>query len=263
MKHKNLLILILFFLLSACSDNGLESEIEISETAKKAVTDAHEKITKEGILADFIKKISENDFDGAIELLHPKLKDAWTTDRLANDWKSIREHLSDRWGPEATGSFSGSSTQGPYEQATYRLSSDWRSLSSVELVSMKDDGQEYIVSIHARVPYRENPPKLVTETVDHLTYLILNERYKETEELMTSNCKQRFPAETIKNLRPILGNEGAEIEKNYYRFCANTVWYDAVRLNQHGDGFTFLEFILSSENNKSRVATLTFRGKMR
>ena len=85
-------------------------------------------------------------------LLHPKLKEAWTINKFVSDWKDIREQLSDKWGPEATGSFSGNSPQGPYEQATYRLSSDWRSLSSVELVSMKKDGQEYIVRIFVRVP---------------------------------------------------------------------------------------------------------------
>ena len=246
-----------------CSDNSIESKNKISEEEKKAVTEAHEKITKDGILADFINKISKNDFDNALLLLHPKLKEAWTNYRFVKDWKSIREQLSAKWAPEAIGSFSGNSPQGPYEQATYRLSSDWSSLSSVDLVSMKKNSQDYIVRVHIRVPYKEYPPKSVTETVDQLANLILSEKYKETEKLMTPNCKRQFPAEIIKKLRPILGNDETEIEKNYYRFCANTVWYDAVRLNNVGDGFTFLEFILASDNNKSKIATLTFRGKMK
>ncbi len=250
-------------LIFGCSDSSSESNSKISEAEKKALTKTHDKITKDSILSDFINRISENDFDDALLLLHPKLKDAWTTDRFAKDWKNIREQLSEMWGLEATGSFSGNSPQGPYEQATYRLSSDWRSLSSVDLVSMKNEGQEYIVRVHVRVPYTENPPKSVTETVDQLTNLIFNEKYKEAEELMTPNCKQQFPAEIIKQLRPVLGNDKTKIEKNYYRLCANSVWYDAVRLNQNGDGFTFLEFILLSENNKSKVAKLTFRGKMK
>jgi aspartyl-tRNA synthetase len=246
-----------------CSDNGSKSEIEISETDKVAVAEAHEKITKEGILADFINKISENEFDDAIVLLHPKLKNAWTIDRFVSDWKDIREQIADRWGPEATGSFSGNSSQGPYEQATYRLSSDWRSSSSVDLVSMKTDGQNYIVRVYVRVPYKEDPPKSATETVDKLAKLIFSEKYKEVEGLMTASCKKQFPAKVIGQLRPILGKDETKIEKNYYRFCANTVWYDAVRLNQSGDGFTFIEFILSSENNESEVVSLTFRGKMK
>jgi len=246
-----------------CSDKSSKSEIEISETQKKAVAEAHEKIAKEGILPDFISKISEYEFVDAIGLLHPKLKYAWTIDRFVSDWKTIREQLSNRWRPEATGSFSGNSPQGPYEQATYRLSSDWKSSSSVDLVSMKIDGQNYIVRVYVRVPYKENPPKSVTETFDKIAKLIFSENYQEIEKLMTPSCKKQFPAEVIGKLRPILGKEDTSIEKNYYRFCANTVWYDAVRLNQAGDGFTFMEFILSSENNKTKIVSLTFRGKMR
>jgi len=214
-------------------------------------------------LADFVNKVSENEFDDAIALLHPKLKNAWTTERFAGDWRDIREQLSDRWGPEATGSFSGNSSKGPYEQATYRLSSDWRSSSSVDLVSMKIDGQNYILGVYVRVPYKEDPPKSVTGTVDKLAELIFSGKYKEVEGLMSANCKKQFPAKVIEQLRPILGKDEIKVEKNYYRFCANTVWYDAVRLNQSGDVFTFIEFILSSENSKSEVVSLTFRGKMK
>ena len=239
MRFQILLILTIFILIFGCSDNGSKSEIEISETPIRTVAEAHERITEESILAEFINKISENEFDDAIGLLHPKLKNAWTIDRFVSDWKTIREQLSNRWGTEETGSFSGNSPQGPYEQATYRLSSDWRSSSSVDLVSMKIDGQSYIVRVYVRVPYKENPPKSVTETVDKIAKLIFSENYQEIEKLMTSSCKKQFPAEVIGKLRPILGKEDTSIEKNYHRFCANTVWYDAVRLNQSGDGFTF------------------------
>ncbi len=262
MRFQASLILSVLVLIFGCSDNGSKSDIELSENREKALAEAHERITEESVFANFINKISKNEFDEALGLLHPKLKSGWTIDKFVSDWKTIREQLSNRWGPEATGSFSGNSPQGPYEQATYRLSSDWRSPSSVDLISMKIDGQNYIVRVYVRVPYKKNPPKSVTETVDKIAKLIFSEKYQEIEKLMTPDCKKQFPAEVVGKLRPVLGKDNTNIEKNYYRFCANTVWYDAVKLKQSGDWFTFIEFILSSENNKSEIVSLTFRGKM-
>ncbi len=81
---------------------------------------------------------------------------------------------------------------------------------------------------------------------------------------MTPNCKQQFPAGILKRLRPVLGSEKSEIELHYYRFFANSVWYDAARANKKGDNFfAFLEIIFTTENNESKIAGFTFKGAMR
>jgi hypothetical protein len=263
MKHYFLLIFIILIQVVGCSDNSTESQLKISEAEKVAVAQAHESITKSSSLAVFMNELSDKNYEKAIALLHPKLKDAWTEEKFEKDWRGIRNQLSTEWGPEATGTFSGNSTQGPYEQATYRLSKDWRSLSSIDLVSMKIDGQESIVRIHLRIPYKDHPPDSVIEITNLLTNLIFNEKYSEAEEFMTQNCKKQFPEETIKQIRPVLGSDESKIEKNFYRFFANAIWYDAARLNQADNGFSFLELILTSENNKSKLASLSFRGALK
>ena len=260
MKFRNLLILILALFFVGCSDDSPKSKIKIPEGLDKEIEKAHERITKDSILADFINSISHKKYEDAILLLHPKLREAWSNERFVKDWDGIREQLAEKWQIEVTNTFSGNSEQGPYDQVTYSLSSDFGTLSSVDLASIKIDGKDNIVQVFIRVLYKENPPATVTETIDRLTNLMFNEKFNETEKLMTLGCKQQFPAETIKKLRPILGSDESKIEKNYYRFCANTVWHDAVRIKQSGNFFSFLEFILSSENNESKIAALTFRG---
>ena len=263
MKYFMIFIPIWFLIISACSDDPSKSSHQISEAEKKAFIKEHDEITQNSILATFINDISDKKYDKAILLLHPKFKDAWTDARFAKDWKDIREQLSENWAPEATGSFSGISEQGPYQQATYRLVTDWRSLSSIDLFSMKNNGTETIVGIYIRVPYADNPPSKVTETVENFVQFMFEDKYEQIEGLMNKSCKQQFPDQSVKQLRPILGKNESELEMRYYRMCANTVWYDAVRLNAKGDSFTFLELILSLENNESKIMTLTFRGQMK
>lgn len=262
MQIQSFLILIFFLFICGCSGDSIEAENKIPESVQKAIAESHDQISKDSILADFVKEVSTSNYDNALLLIHPDFKEAWTAEQFVKDWKYIREQLTTEWAPEITGTFSGNSPQGPYQQATYRLSSNWRSASSVELVSVKKDKQDFIVRVHARVPYKKNPPKVMTDTVDQLIYLIRSEKYQETESLMTANCKKQFPPDVIKKLAPILGAKNTQIEKSHYRFLANTIWYDAVRLNQAGDSFTYLEFILTSDNEKSQLASLTFRGSI-
>jgi hypothetical protein len=255
MKRRNLIWLMLFLLLWACSEPGKPSDAE-----NKVIAEAHERITQNSILAEFIDRLTNDDFEKASALLHPELRDAWAFETFAADWKAIREQLSEEWGPEPTGSLTGVSPQGPWDKATFRLSSDWRSLTTIELFSKTYGDQDYIFQVLLRVPYRKFPPDSVLETSERLVDLFFDEQFKAIEELMTNQCKQQFPEALIKQLRPVLGDDKARVEKHVYRFFANTVWYDAIRLNYAGDGFTFIEFIFSSENGQMKVETLTFRG---
>ncbi len=254
-----LLFLLVFFL--GCSDNT-DSNFKLSKKDIKDMDKTLDRITKDSILVDFIDNISNQEYEKASLFIHPKLMTVWTNKRFKQDWKEIR-HAVKTWAPEVTSTFSGKSQQGPYEQVTYKIDSPWNSLSSIDLISMKSEGSEYIVRIHIRAPYLNETPKSVEEVIDQFVQLLFSGQYQEISNLLSQNCKSQFPAESIKRLKPILGKNKSKIEKRYYRMCANTVWYDAVRLNVQDDVFTFMELILSTKNQKTKIETLTFRGAMK
>ena len=60
MRVQTLLILIISVVTFGCSDNSLESRDKITVAQEKIVTGAHERITKDSILADFMNKVSKN-----------------------------------------------------------------------------------------------------------------------------------------------------------------------------------------------------------
>lgn len=127
---------------------------------------------------------------------------------------------------------------------------------------MKDDGPERIIRIHIRVPYTGEMPQSVVNATEQIILAFQDEDYLKITELMTPNCRQQYPQQVLEQLRPVLINDQGDVEKDFYRLCANTVWYDAVKLYPKGNSFTFIEFILSSHGNTSEIVTLSGRRKM-
>ncbi len=252
---------VLFFVILGCSEENSNSKAQNDETTKQEVSQTHQRITEESILADFIVNISAKRYQEAFSLIHPKLQDVWTSETFEHDWTAIREQLSDRWQPEATGSFTGQAAQGAYQQATYTLDAVWDSRASLELISMNENGKKYIIRIHIRVPYQSNPPQSIVDTAQQFVMALRHEKYMEATELMTEKGRQQFHPDILKQLRPIIINNQSDVEQQFYRICANTVWYDAVKLHPKNEGFTFIELILSSQDNIPIIETLTFRGK--
>lgn len=219
--------------------------------------------TRKEILAHFVNAISRQEYDGALSLLHPKMSEAWTREGFARDWNSIRRQLSGDWNPELTGTFTGQSPQGPYEQVSYRLVSDWRSIASVDLTAMLIGGEPKIVQIHARVPVNGTPSKEANARIEGFVEAMLREDYSAVQAMFAPERRQQYPPDMLARIRPILGNSQKSTSLLHYRLNANIVWYDAVRLSSPNDPATFLDVIMEAGPNGGQIVSLSFKGRLR
>lgn len=262
MKKWTILVAMFALSLSSCSDDGSESKRAVAPDTKGLMR-RREEIAQQSIFADFISAISTGNHRLAFNMLHPKLSGAWTQERFTQDWKDIKKQISDRWKPEPTGAMSGQSPQGRYEQAAYRLDSNWRSASSVELTSMEVDGQAKIVNISIRVPHPNRPPDAVQVLVKQFVDSMVAQEFESVSEMFSPSSKAQYSPDILRQLSPILGDSAEATSQDHYRICANTVWYDAVRLIPADDPATFLELLLSEDADGAKIVGLSFKGRMK
>ena len=262
MKKHTILAAILILSLSSCSDDAPKSKPVVPSDTQELMR-RHKEITQHSALADFISAISSDDYQLAFNMLHSKLSKAWTIERFTQDWKDIKKQISNRWKPEPTGSMSGQSPQGSYEQAAYRLDSNGDSISSVELISMETDDHARIVSITIRVPYQNGTPDYVQVLTKEFIDSMIAQDFEAVSGMFSSSSKAKYPPEILRQLSHILGDSSKAISQDHYRICANTVWYDAVSLIPTNDPATFLEIILSKDAERANIVALSFKGRMK
>ena len=178
MKKYRYFLTFIYFSILGCSDHSPEPTLSVAGADADSVMQKHVEITQIGIHAEFINAITKNKHDQAFSMLYPKLSEAWTKERFALDWNNIKKQLPSGWNPEATGSFSGNSPQGLYEQATFRLESNWDSIASLDLISMKIEGKNNIVKIHIRIPRVDDAPIAVVSLTNDFIEAMLAENYE-------------------------------------------------------------------------------------
>lgn len=219
--------------------------------------------TRKEILTSFVDAISRQEYDGALSLLHPKMSEAWTRKGFARDWAAIRRQLSGDWHPKLTSTFTGQSPQGPYEQVSYRLVSDWRSIASVDLTAMSIGGEPKIVQIHTRVPVTGAPSQAAEARIEKFVEAMLREDYSAVQLMFAPERRQQYPPGMLARIRPILGDSQRSTSKLHYRLNVNIVWYDAVRLASPNDPASFLDVIMEAESDRSQIISLSFKGRLR
>ena len=261
-RHVSLAGLVLVILVG-CSDHQSDAEPPPKEPAAQELMERHREITEEGILAGFVSAISASRHERAFGMLHPDLAKAWTQERFAQDWMDIKAQLAAGWQPEAVGSFSGQSPQGPYEQASYRLDSDWRSVSSVELTAMQSEGQPKIVLVQVRIPHADGPPNEVDARITEFVKRMVAGEYEPVVAMMSPTCKAQSPPQLLQQVSPVLGGSVDATSRDHYRICANGTWYHAVRLTPTDDPVTFLEVIVSVAEGSVQIEGLAFKGRVR
>jgi hypothetical protein len=252
--------LVLALFVGACTKTD-DASSAIQSINPEAVLQKHDEITQSSVISEFMAKVSAENYADALQLIHPKLAKAWTSERFAEDWTGIRSRLSEQWKPEATGSFSGMSQQGQYEQASYRLSSDWSSLASVDLTSMLVEETDRIVQIRLRAPYDNGPPQEVVKLGDEFLNSLSGGDVPSAHNLIAAANRAQIPVALLEQLRPIVGSTASDGEKNYYRLSINTVWYDAVSFTPSNEPATFIELILESSEGTTQIVSLS--GKTR
>lgn len=210
----------------------------------------------------FVRAISDQQYESALAMLHPKLSREWTLARFTRDWAEIADQAASDWHPEMTGTFTGNSPRGVYHQATFRLVSDWQSITSVDLISMNVEGEPRIVRIHIRVPYRGAPPKNVAAVTDAFVASMLRGEYGIVRGMFEATLRQNYTPPVLGQLRPILGTSPESTSRSHYRLNANTVWYDAVRLAPPNDPMTFLELVMDSTATPVRIVSISSRGRV-
>lgn len=218
-------------------------------------------LDKNCIQADFISLISKSKYKNAIELLHPELKKAWTIENFKNDWMEIRQQISEKWQPVIIEEFSGMSETGSYKLIAYSLERCYKQIPSVGLASMDVDNQQKIVDINIRVPYKTQVSEEIPSTTSGFISALQNENYDVIETMMTAECKREFPRPALLELHSVLGDDISKASRKYYRICANTVWYDAVRL-QLDTPLSFVEIVIQSNFMGTKIVGLNCKIQM-
>lgn len=247
--------------LCSCSDDQSEAESAAAVPGEQELMQRHKQITEEGILADFVTAISTDSYERAFGMLHQDLGQAWTQKRFTEDWQQIKGQLSDGWKPEPTGSFSGQSPQGPYEQATYRLESDWNSISSVALVAMRVEGQPKIVDVQIRVASLGEPSAEIQTRTDEFVESMISADFESVTEMLAPAVRGQYPHQLLAQVAPVLGDSVEATSRDHYRICASGRWYHAVRLMPIDDVASLVELIMSTDDG--RVQIEGFSGKAR
>ena len=222
---------------------------------------AHGKITKNSIISTFIDDLNNKNYKSAFSLIHPKLAAAWTFKRFENDLKEVRSSVNN-WKPESTSSFTGNTPQGKYVQASYRLGSNWKSLASIELIAKPVSNKDKIIRIHIRIPYSKEIPETAKKITKKFISAIQKKDYKSAHNLMTPNCKLRFPQKVLSYFRPVLGNIPSKLTSTFYRLNANSVWYSAVNIGSTDDPASYVELIISTDKPEAEIISLNFKGRM-
>jgi|GEM_PF-4514120 len=254
-KIRWLLISIFTAGLFACSDRS--EKPKASETAIQR----HIQISQRGILADFVQAVSSDDVTPAFELLHPKLREAWTAQRFEADWTAIKKSVGSAWRPQAMETFSGSSPQGFYEKATYHLDSDFRSIDSVELTGLQQGDSQQIVQIYVRIAQTDPPSQAIRDWVGRFMDDLLAEKYDAASTAIAEGHRKQYPPQVLRMVGSIFRDSSKPPPRLYYRLCANSVWYQAVRISATNDPAVFLEIILSTQPDKLQIGALTFKAR--
>jgi hypothetical protein len=249
---------ILIALLSACSDGGKDINA-VQSVDLQAIKQKHKEIAQSSIFSDFVSKVTSENYAEALLLLHPQLTEAWTIENFTQDWSEIRSHLGNQWAPELTDSFSGVSAQGQYEQAGYRLSSDWRSLTSLEMTSMIVDDVVQIVQIRIRAPYQYSPPDEVVTVTENFIDALSTGDVAAAHDLIAAAARPLIPEATLEQLKSIGKGSPFDGERNYYRISANSVWYDAMRFTPSNEPASFLELRIDSSGENAQVISLAYK----
>lgn len=249
---------ILLALLSACSEGGNPTNA-VQSVDLQAIKQKHNEITQSSIFSDFVNKVTSENYADAILLLHPQLAEAWSIENFTQDWSEIRSQLGNQWAPESTGSFSGVSAQGQYEQASYRLSSDWRSLTSLELKSMIVDDVVQIVQIRIRAPYQYSQPDEVVTVAENFIDALSTGDVAAAHELIAAAARPLMPEAMLEQLKSIGKGSPLDGERNYYRLSANSVWYDAMRFTPSNEPATFLELRIDSSGENAQIISLAYK----
>lgn len=263
MRSYVVLAVALLVVLCSCSDEEPEIESAGMVPDDQELMQRHQQITEEGILADFVSAISMDNYESAFGLLHEDLAQAWTQKRFSQDWQQIKEQLSEDWSPEPTGSFSGQSPQGPYEQATYRLESDWNSISSVALVAMQVERQPRIVDVQIRAASLGEPSAEIQTGTEEFVGSMISRDFESVTEMFAPAARGQYPHQLLGQLSPVLGDSVEATSRDYYRICASGRWYHAVRLTPTDDAASFVEVIMSTDDGSVQIEGLSFKGRTR
>jgi hypothetical protein len=222
----------------------------------------HEQITGEGILAEFVEAVSADRHQDALDMLHPRLAEEWGREQFIRDWRDVREQLFETWQPEPTGSFSGTSLQGPYTQATYRLESDWTSIFSVSLTSMEVDGQPRVVNVQIVTPGSGEPSPQVQAQIDDFVRAAIAQDFDSVKQMLAPQVRAQYPAMFLQQVSGVLGDSADATSREHYRMCANGKWLQAVRLARKDDAASFVETFTSTDGEVAQIEGLSLKARV-
>ena len=109
--------------------------------------------------------------------------------------------------------------------------------------------------------YKNNAPPAVAATADAFVAALLHADLNAARELIAPPQRSRYPSSLLNGIRPFLVETAARTKKSPYRFGANSVWYDAVRLTRPDKPASFLELAFERSNGPTRIVFMSFKGR--
>lgn len=221
----------------------------------------HEQYNRQGLAADFMRHIAAGDFAESFKLLPLELRTAWTEARFTEDWQDIVRQAGDGWKPTTIETFSGQTPRGPFERVVYKLSSSWKSAASAEFVTIQSgrtDEETSLASLLIRLPVETLPPAASAATEKFVAGLI-QRKFDSLTEMFVPAARTPIHRPLLERLAPLAGGSASATSRSYFRLCRNSVWYSSARLTPPDDPATFLEIVMTEDEEPARLVNLQYK----
>lgn len=208
-------------------------------------------------LEAFISAIEASHLTKAHQLLHPDLKADWSLDDFQEDFNAIQKELIPHWSPNITEVATGPSPNGPYRKVSYRLEKKLNSRAHLEIMAMKNSGQNCVAQLKIHCPVETAPSQEIDALTKEFIQKIKDMQLDEAQLLFTEQAQHHYKPFILKSSQSALGSPSEKTQIQYLQVLINGTWYKAAELRNENKPHNHLEITFSNDSNQ--LLSLVFK----
>ncbi|MCA9118235.1 MAG: hypothetical protein KDA79_24355, partial [Planctomycetaceae bacterium] len=217
----------------------------------------HEQYHSVGLPADFLRAVTSRNFDSAFELLPAEMRNAWTAERFTADWSDIVRQAGESWLPRTVEEDSPRNLPAPFQRTLYHLYTSGNLPATAEFLTKQLGDESELVVLQIQLPASEIPAT-ATAAADEFFNRVIEGELEAAAEMFVP-AAQPGAGRLLQRLAPLLGLSISASSRNGFRLCRNSVWYCAVRLTPTDDPATYVELVMTEDQDPVRLINLQYR----